>query len=162
VPRSSPTEFLQISYAESAADGILHLIEILHPSFGSPPVPVRFARNPVDVTHDGETYTAMAFDLLPPEIRGDGTFTEAKLRIDVVNRLMIDTLRNITTPATLTHFTVQISDPDAVMHGPWTYQVRGEQTFDRQTMFLALALAPVLDEELPWKRLSPARAPGLF
>lgn len=154
--------FRQISYAQSAADGILHLIEITHSSFGSPPVPIRLAANTEDVVYGSNTYTAFPFDIRMPALRDDGTFQEGALVISAVNQQLVAVVRNITTPATISHFTVFISAPGSIAHGPFTYSVRGAQRYTRRALEIPLRAEPVLEEECPWKRLSPSRAPGLF
>lgn len=162
MPRSSPLTFRQITYAQAAGDGIIHIIELSHADFESAPDPIRLANYPVAVTHNSNAYAAFPFDIIMPEMREDGTFSEAKLRISAVNQQLVAVLRGVTTPVDVSHFTVFISDPDTVAHGPFPYEIRGAQSYNRQSLDLVLTFSPVLFEECPWKRLSPGRAPGLF
>lgn len=161
MPRTPSLGARQIAYAESSDDGEIELITI-DPSFGSPSIPLRFARNPVDVTSNGDVYTAFDFRIVAPQALGDGTATQSKLEIDAVDRRMVEALRQITTPMTLVHQAVLISDPDTVIYGPWSYEIRGEQAYDALSLDLALTFEPVLEEQIPSKQLSPSRAPGLF
>jgi hypothetical protein len=88
--------------------------------------------------------------------------TQSKLEIDAVDRRMIEALRSITSPATLEHRTVLINDPDTLVHGAWNYEIRGQHSYDAVSLELTLTFEPVLEEQIPSKKLSPSRAPGLF
>jgi hypothetical protein len=159
MPRASPVEYRRIAYVESTGDTVISLITIDHDTLGEP---LRFARNSTAVVHSGETYEPFDFDIKIPQITGDGTFTQTKLIIDTVDQRMVTALRSVTTPLSIEHKFVLLSDSDAITHGPFLYEVRGEQTYDAQRMELVLTFQPVLEEQCPWKRLSPSRAPGLY
>ena len=159
MPRDAPESFQRIAYAESSSDGIIDLIEI---DDGVAVEPFRYARNGVDVVHDGDTYRAVEFEILPPELRGDGSFVQSKLKIDAVDQEVVNLIRNATAPMSLVHMCVLLSDPDAITHGPWSYQIRGDMVWSAEVMEMSLTFEPTLQEAIPWKRLSPSRAPGLF
>lgn len=159
MPRNTPVVYREIAYAESSGDGELEVITIDHDALEEP---LRFVRNPVSVVHGGQTYEPFEFKIKAPQLNVDGSVVQSTLSIDAVDLRMILALRSIATPASLVHTIVLASDPNTITNGPWRYEITGEQSYDAFRLELQLTFEPVLEEQCPWKRLSPSRAPGLF
>ena len=159
MPRTTALGFRLIAYAESSGDGVLHLITIDHPSMGGEPL--RFVRNGEAIVSNGETYNPSWFEIVPPSLQADGGYSQSALQIDAVDQVMVAAVRELEGPATLEHSLILISAPNTQI-GPWNYEIRGEVNFNRLSMSLPLTFEPVLQEQCPYKRLSPGRAPGLF
>ncbi len=106
--------------ASNTAEVFLTLIEISHPSLVTP---LRFVNNTVDIIRNGNTYTAVAFDFTPP-VDEEGTIQNASVAIDGVDRSIVEVIRDLTTPPTLTTYIILASDPDNEEAGPWEFVLR--------------------------------------
>lgn len=82
---------LQQLLAQESQEPLLATLAIRHDTL---PNPLRFVRNTVDIPHDGNTYTAAAFDFRMP-IEAEDEISTASLVIDNVDRKIIATIRSI-------------------------------------------------------------------
>jgi hypothetical protein len=135
----------------------LHLLVIDHDTM---PAPVRLVANTEDVVSDGETYTAFPFRcVLPPAVQGE--LPQLDLVVDNVTRELVDEIRSIATPASLTISVVLAATPDTVEVGPYLLEVVGA-AYDRHEVRLSLAAEPLLTEPYPQGLFTPGQFPLLF
>jgi hypothetical protein len=103
----------QVNRAETSTV-FLTLLEIDHSSLTTP---IRVVNNNENIISNGDTYYASAFMFTPPS-QNDGDITPAKLDIDNVDRTIVEAVRTIDSPATITASMVLSSDLDYVEWGP--------------------------------------------
>ena len=149
---SNPT--LAAIYAAETDEIELQLITI------GLPTPVRLVNNHEDVVSRGDTYTAHAFEL-PIVSDEEGTLPRVDVVIDNVSQLLVASVRSITEPLDIVFELVFNSDPDTLVAGPWTFQLR-EARYNTHSLRMSLQYEPLLDEPYPTGRFTPTDFPGLF
>ncbi len=152
--RSISTDGRAALYAAQTDDVWLQLLTIEHADIVTP---IRLVNNTEDVVSRGDTYTAFAFDLSLPATAQESV----ELTVDNVTRELIDEVRTIDTPLTITMEIVRAADPDTVEAGPFEYQSRAVE-YDVQRMRFTLAYEPLLNEPFPAHTYTPIDYPGLF
>lgn len=93
---SSPT-YVTNAVADNATDPMLLLLTIDHVDL---PSPIRLVRNKADIVSRGNTFTAFPFDFVAPGAT-DGGSRPARITIDNVNQVIVQTVRALTSPPTL-------------------------------------------------------------
>lgn len=151
------TETLKASaFAAETDEAVIPLLTISHSSLGEP---LRFARNGVDVTSRGNIYLAYPFDIdLPPQ--DSEKPPRSRLTIDNVDRQIVETIRQIVGPPTVTLEVVLASDPDVVESGPYPFILRNVD-YDIGSVSGELTFVEVLTRRFPKGTFSPASHPGL-
>jgi hypothetical protein len=151
-------------YAQETEEAFLALLKITHATL--PEGPLRFVNNMEDVlsTAGGEatpqTYIAWPFTLLLPDERDD-KLPEVRIAIDNVDGRIVEAVRTMTTPPTMTLYIVLASTPNVVEAGPFTFTLRGAQ-YNALTVEGTLSFANILNEPFPWRIFNPADWPGVF
>lgn len=141
-------------YAAQTDDIWLQLLTIEHSSLGTP---IRLAANTEAVTSRSDTYLAFPFAIALPATGQESV----ELIVDNVSRELIDEVRSIDTPLTITLEVVRAADPDTVEAGPFEFQSRAVE-YDVQRMRFTLAYEPLLNEPFPAYSYTPLDYPGLF
>jgi hypothetical protein len=162
MPRALSSDALAAIFAqETGTDKVfLLLLELAHASI----TPIRVVNNMQPVTFDGHTWVACAFGIaLPPE--QDEKPPQVRLRIDNVDRLIVEGVRLLTGPATAT-LRVVFEDPGApgsatLEAGPFVFTLRGVE-YDALEVVGTLAYEDILNDEYPQDAFTPALYPGLF
>lgn len=155
--RTHSAAVLAAIYARETDEVELKLLTIDHPDMVTP---IRVVADQVDVVSRGDTYTAFPFALAAPPQR-EGELPQSELIIDNVSRLLTETVRSITTPATMTLEVVLASDPDTLIAGPWAFEMR-QTRINVQTIRAALQFEPILEEPFPAGRFTPTLFAGIF
>ena len=144
-------------YSQETSAVFLELLTIDHPDLSQP---IRLCTDVIDHVSRGNTYTAFPCQVvLPPD--QDGELPTVDLVVENVTRALVDGLRSISTPATITIETVLASSPDVVEVGPLTCACRASQ-WSRDTVRLSLSFQPIAAEPFPAGVYSPSLFPGLF
>ncbi|MFW5909186.1 MAG: DUF1833 family protein [Thiohalospira sp.] len=141
---------------EEYGDALLPLVQIDHDSLDDP---IRLVANEEAVTSNGDTYQAYPFDLRLPELTDNDP--RARLTVDNTDRLLVQTLRSIESPPTVTIRLVLWEDPDTIEleMGP----LRLEQAqMDLERIQCRLGGEPWLYEPFPQHTYTPAAFPALF
>jgi hypothetical protein len=141
-------------YAAQSAEVWLQLLTITHDSIGTP---IRLVSNTEAVTSRGDAYLAFPFELAIPATAQESV----ELIVDNVTRELIDEVRSIDTPLSISLEIVLASAPDTVEAGPFIFQSRSAE-YDAQRMRLTLAYEPMLNEPFPAYSYTPLDYPGLF
>jgi len=109
MPRDLNDRILNAMMAETTAEMVLWLLIIEHDDLVEP---LRIVNNSEDVMHDGEVYTAMGFEVIPPEDR-EGTPRSARVTFDNVSQWLTPTIRNLNGDFDVTFKRVMYTDLDA-------------------------------------------------
>lgn len=87
MPSTHTTNFKERT-GSTSGDAPVYLLEITHPQLA---VPIRVARDTQDLVSNGETFTAMAFDVSFPDQQA-GALPSAPIAIDNVGRELVQWL----------------------------------------------------------------------
>jgi Domain of unknown function (DUF1833) len=143
--------------AQETGEGFLHLVTIAHPSL----VPsLYFVDNTVDIVSRGNTYLGWPFQVALPDEREDA-LPQVQLRIDNVDRRIMEGIRALTTTPIVTMEVVLASSPDTVERGPFSFRLAGVE-YDALVITGTLAPEDVLNEPAMQYSFTPALFPGLF
>lgn len=155
--RSLSTTARAAIYAQETGEVFLLLLTIDHDDLDSP---IRVVDNTEDVTSRGDTYVAFPFDIALPDESPD-SISAVRLTIDNVDRQVVDALRSISTPATVTLEVVLASDPDTVEAGPFDLSLRSAD-YTAEVVTAELVYEDVLNEPFPGGRFIPSDYQALF
>jgi hypothetical protein len=154
----------QALYAPETSEVFLALLVVSHPTIVDGPL--RFANNMEDVysTAGGEAtpqhYLACPFTITLPEETSD-KLPEAQIAIDNVDQRIVEAVRTMQTPPTMTLYLVLASTPDIVEAGPFVFTLKSAQYNATQVTGI-LAFTNILNEPFPWRIFNPADWPGVF
>lgn len=144
-------------FAQETEQVYLVLLEIAHSSLGTP---IRVVNNYADVVSNGVTYSAFPFEISLPDDT-DEKMPNVMLSIDNVDRVIVNAIRSITGPPTITISVVLASSPSTIEAGPYSMTLR-EASYDAATVTGSLAVEDMLNEPYPSDLMTPANFPGLF
>lgn len=122
--------------------------------------PIMVCNNSDTVVHGGENYLAYPFEITLPA-DSDENPPQATLTIDNVDRVLVNAVRTLTGPATVTIKVVLAASPDTVEAGPYVMNLRNV-SWNALTLSGALAAEDVLNEPYPGEFMTPELFPGLF
>lgn len=144
-------------FAQETDEAFLPLLTVEHEDLDQP---YHFVDNPVNVVSRGRTYLGFPFQVdLPPQ--DPDRPPRVRLTIDNVDRRIVQALRAIDTPPTITLEIVLASDPDTVEAGPFVMTLANAD-YDAVQIEGDLAHQDVLNEPFPGDTFNPAAFPGLF
>lgn len=142
--------------SSSTGDVFLALLTIEHPTITT----VRVVDNTESITSRGHTYAPFPFGLVLPEDSDQGV-ARAQLQISNVSRELVDEIRSLTEPASVTLEIIRAEDPDLVEVGPFVFDLKNASyTVDAVTA--ELGYEPVRELGFPAGSFTPDRFPGLF
>ncbi len=148
---------LASAFAESTGEVWLLLCTIEHPEIEDGAL--RFVNNMESVTSRGELYIAFPFSV---ELPGEDAenLGEARLRIDNIDRMIVEVIRTITTPPTVTLEVVLASSPDTVEASFQGMTLRSV-AYDAQSVSGVLKFEDISGEPMSLQ-MTPQRFPGMF
>jgi hypothetical protein len=155
--RTVSTAFKQAVNAQESGEAELVLLTITHAAI-SPPI--RVVNNTVDIVSNGNTFVAFPFDITLPE-DSDAALPGMRLKISNIDRRIIEALRTITSPATVTLDVILGSAPntlEATFAGFTLRNVEGDVFWVEGQ----LLLEDLLNEPFLAFAYDPNLAPGLF
>lgn len=155
--RSLSTAALASILAQETAEVWLPLLTIEHEDLTTP---YRFVANTEDVTSNGETFTAFPFDCRLPTAVQDQP-PQAEIVIDNIDRTIVDTIRSIQSPPTITLQIVLADSPDAVEIEVADLQLTDVET-DAFQIKGSLRYEDVLNAQFPEGTFTPAEFAGMF
>lgn len=132
-------------------EAFLVLLQIDHADLNTP---IRVTSDAVDTTHNSNTYKAFPFDVQLPE-SADDQISRIQLRIDNVDRQIVDTIRTISSAPTVTLKVVLASSPDVIEAGPFTFEMVDVQ-YDAKIVTGQLEYTDFLNMAYPKDRFTPA------
>jgi hypothetical protein len=148
---------LQGAMAAQTDELYLVLLQVDHPNLGSP---LRFVNNSQDVTSNGNVYTAYPFEAVMPDDVEEKEPT-AELRIDNVSRDLMDEVRTLIDPPTLTLSVILDSSPNTIEWGPLDLETSGV-TYDAHTITFRLVYSAFGREPFPYLVFDTINFPGMF
>lgn len=155
--RNLSQEFIKVFLNRETGESALLLLELTHPTLVEP---VRFVLNTKPVTHQGGQYEPMYFECSLPEQMPDKV-GGMKLRVDGVDRVMIEKLRNFQSPPMVKMKIIGTGEPDVVevetAELAWRIVTYGTHWLEGE-----LEAPAVFNLNFPADYFSPAVAPGLF
>jgi hypothetical protein len=148
---------LASAFAESTGEVWLLLCTIEHPDIEGDAL--RFVNNMESVTSRGELYIAFPFTV---ELPGEDAenLGEARLRIDNIDRMIVEVIRTISSPPTVTLEVVLASSPDAVEASFEGMTLRAV-SYDAQAVSGVLKFEDIAGEPMSLQ-MTPQRFPGMF
>lgn len=108
--RSVSSVFKSSSIASRTDEAFLILITIDHDDLASP---IRVTSDGVNTTSNGNTFIAFPFEIHMPDDTDKGV-PSASISIDSVDRSVVEAIRTIDSPASVTIQYVLASDPDTI------------------------------------------------
>ena len=144
-------------YAPRTAEVWLHLVTIDHDDLATP---IRLCDNLTDIVSRGNTYTAFPIrPVLPPDVATE--IPAIDLVIDAVDRSIIQMVRSISTPPSVSIEVILASSPNTVEAGPFLFEAAVAEYGDREVR-LRLEAERLLTEPYPAGLFTPSHFPMLF
>lgn len=144
-------------FSQETAEVFLLLLTIAHPNL-SPPI--RVVNNQQDITSGGDTYTAFPFEITLPDEKEE-SIPRMRLAIDNVDKQIVQAMRSLTSPPTITLTVVLASQPDTV-EVSFTGFVLRDVTHNALVVEGSLMLEDVLNEAYSQHSFTPNLYAGLF
>lgn len=157
MPRTLSLPALQGALAQETAEVYLVLVEINHPTLMTP---LRFVNNNTSIVSNMNTYNPYAFEMRMPDDQEDKEPT-AELRIDNVDRQLMDEVRSINGELSMTVSVVLESSPDTIEWGPLDFDVRGV-SYDANVITFRLSYSTFIREPFPYLAFDTTNFPGMF
>lgn len=145
------------AYAQETTEVFLFLLTLEHESLQEP---IRVVNDTSDLISGGYTYQAFPFEIVLPAQHED-QIPVGQLKIDNVNRRIVQAVRSISGPIDATIQIVLASQPDTV---EWVYEGFKIRSVSYDALFVEgeLRLEEILVEPFPKDLFTPALFPGLF
>jgi hypothetical protein len=156
MPRTLSNTALASINAQATSEVWLVLLTISHPTIGTP---IRLVNNNENVTSRSNTYLAFPFEIELPGEDPDQP-PKASLRIDNVDRRVVQTIRSISAPPTVTVEVILASAPDNVEVAFTNMTLRNAQ-YDVGTVTGDLTFDSIYTEPVTLT-MTPNRFPGMF
>jgi len=154
--RALSTPAIASQNAEATGEAWLLLLTIVHTELA---VPIRVVGNNENITSGGELFVAWDFEIVLPGEDPDNPDT-ARLSIGNIDPLIIRTLREISSPPSLTIQVVLASAPDTI-EIEFAGLVLRNASYDAGTISGDLSFEEILTEPVA-TTLTPAMFPGMF
>jgi hypothetical protein len=158
MPRPVSALLRSATYGEETPEVFLQLLRIYHASIIGGPL--RLVNNPTSIVSNGEEYIGCPFNIDVAADRDD-VLPEVQLAVDNVDRLIVATLRTITTPIEVEMEVVVASTPDVIEMQAQRSTMR-VATWDIHTVNGTLKFEDMLNEPYPGGTFTAKKYPGLF
>jgi len=147
----------QALFDQETSEVFLPLLTISHTDMTT----LRFVNNNEDVTSNGNTFSAFSFDIALPSEEDDGSISQVEIKIDNVDRKIVQSIRDISSAPDVQLDIVLASDPDTAEAGPFNFTLQ-QARYDAITVTGTLGYPSVLDEPYPGDVLTPQNHPAAF
>ena len=144
-------------YSQETGEAFLVLLTIDHISLD---VPIRVSSDAVDTESRGLNFIAFPFELNLPDDQ-ENAAPRARLKIDNVDRTIVKTLREITSPANVLIEVVRAADADIVEAKFLNFKLVNV-TYNAKTVEGDLTIEDFTSEPYPANSFSPSLFPALF
>lgn len=145
------------AFARETDEAFILLLTLSHADLAEP---IRVCSDSADVVSGGDTFTAFPFELLPPNDSDDSP-PQASLKIDNVDRSIVQAIRTITSPPTLLMEIVLASDPDTI-EVTWNDFTLVDVEYDALVVAGNLVQEDFTVEPYPALTMNPADFPAIF
>lgn len=156
--RNLSTTALQSVLSQETGEVWLATLKIDHADMATP---IRVVNNTEDIVRADGTYIAFAFDITIP---GDTEeeVPEVRLKIDNVDRMIVDEIRSLVGPPDVTLEIILASSPDTVEAGPFNFKLQ-DVSYNDLTVSGRLGYeTDILNEPFPAISFTPNTAQGIF
>lgn len=157
MPRPLSTAALRAMLAQQTGEAFLVFLRIDHADLDEP---IRVVSDGVDHVVDGLTWTAFPFEIAIPS-ESEDSVPSVKLSIDNVDRSIVQAVRSLASPPTVTIHVALGSSPSTIEAGPYEFTLRNV-AYDALAVTGDLRFEDVLNEPCPGDVMSPTTFPGLF
>lgn len=147
---------LASAHARETEEVWLVLLTISHSAL---PTPLRFVNNFTSLTSRSNIFVAFPFEIEFPEQDADSA-GEARITIDNIDRQIVETIRQISSPPSVTLEVVLASSPDTV-EAQFTGLVLRNVEYDAHRVRGTLRFEDITTEPVS-VQMTPARFPGMF
>lgn len=145
---------LQAIISQEVSEIFVDIIEITHVEL---PATLRYVNDRVDITSNGDLYTAFPFRIHMPE-DSDDKLSEVTLIISTVDQQIQNALRVLTSPPTVAYSVIRTSTPNTLEVGPLDFKVVG-MDYDAFSMRITLGFnMEMLQEMFPKDVFAPYNA----
>jgi hypothetical protein len=155
--RDVSTTFRQAAMAQETGECPLLLLTIDHDSLD---LPIRVVNNHASITSRGETYLACAFKFTLPDDQ-DGQKPAAKLIVDNVDREIVNAVRSLASPPTITAEIVLADTPNVVEAGFYDFELKNVQ-YDAFEVSGDLSIENFFSDSFPYDTYNSSTYPGVF
>lgn len=157
MPRQVSLAAMRAAMSQHTAEVYLVLCKIEHPNL---PSPIYLVNNNENITSNGILYRAFPFEAVLPDDQ-EAREPTAEIRIDNISRELMDEIRSIQSPPTITLSVVVASNPDYIEWGPMELLTRGV-SYTATVITLRLSYSAFTKEPFPYRTFNPADFPGMF
>jgi len=144
-------------HAQETAEVILPLVKLTQASWVDS---IRIVPNGEAITHQGEEYSPLAFDVGLPDEEAEG-IPVLNWAADNVDRRLVEALRQVGGVVQAQIVWILASMPDRVEIGPMNVEMRAAQ-YDALQISGTMGVEPILETQFGYQTMNPANAPGLF
>lgn len=155
--RSLSQAMLEGIFSQETKEVALIMLTIEHEDLSAP---IRAVLNTENIVSRGETFLAAVFDVTFPTESADEV-PRAKLRIDNVDRVIVQAVRSISGPPTVTLEVALASSPDTIEIGPYEFELTNVE-YDELWVQGDIAYEDILNAAYPADTMTPADFPGIF
>jgi hypothetical protein len=148
---------LAAMHAQETEEVILPLVKLTQEGWNDS---IRLVPNYEPITHQGEVYSPLAFDITLPAEEAEGV-PVVSWSADNVDLRMIEALRAVEGKVMARIVWVLASTPDVVELELNEVEMR-EVKYDAYTITGTMGVEPILDQQFSYMTMNPATAPGLF
>lgn len=155
--RSLNAQLLTAIHAQETGEVLLPLVTLNEASLAAP---IRIVPNYTPITHLGNDYLPLAFEVTLPDEEAEGV-PVVQWTADNVDRRLVAALRQVSGVVSATIVWVLASDPDTVQIGPMDTEMRAAQ-YNARTINGTMGIEPILDAQFGSMEMNTKNAPGLF
>lgn len=154
--RTLSTTAREAIYAQQTDEVFLTILEITHDDIQ---VPIRIVNDYSNIVSNGNTYTAFPFQISLPKESEE--ISRASVSFDNVSRELIDEIRSIETPPSISLSIILADSPDTIEVGPFNF-ILTNATYNQFTIQAELNFEDILNQNYPADTFTPQNHPGLF
>jgi len=143
--------------AQETDEGFVTLLTFTHAQWGQP---YRFCNHRDGFTSRGDSYLYFPYSLPFMQMDPDRP-PSVQLSISNIDRRIVEAVRTVSTPPTVTFEVVTVSEPDTVEYGPMAYTM-GSPDGDLFTVTSELGFEDILNAAANKGTFRPSSNPGLF
>jgi len=151
------TTYDQTAFAHFTNEAVMCFLELDNADLASP---IRVVNGKLDIVSNGNTYQGFPFFATKPS-NIQGELPQASLTICNVDRQIVEAIRSISSPLSVTMFTTLLSTPNVIEDGPYSLILR-DVGYNYFNVTGRLTIDDFRNEPFPADIFDPVVAPGLF
>ncbi|MBO9398730.1 DUF1833 family protein [Shimia sp. R9_2] len=150
-------QMLDAMHSESTGEVFLPLVKLTQDGWDDA---IRLVPNTEKITHMGESYDPLAFDIGLPDEEAEG-IPVLNWVADNTDRRLVEALRLVRGAVQARIVWILASNPDHIEIGPIEVEMRAAQ-YDAQRVTGTMSVEPVMELQFGHMVMNPANAPALF